>query len=201
MQVSDCLSQKEMAAIGSVVAESAQLEMNLDSGIRYLTKLKREQYYILVGTRMLGAKIAIYKDLGLLKLKSKQKQKKFTKIMDKLAVLNSERASVVHGIWMPAGGVTSELVDAMFSGRLKRSDMPPGMAIHKKGRGKFFKIESTHLETLAQELTDGIHDLVRFWNPKGYKQLEMKVEAEAAISKAKRAASETVAANAGNQKL
>jgi hypothetical protein len=179
MQVRDFLSQQEMAAIGSVVAES-QLENNLDSGIRYLTKLSTDQYDIVVGTRMLGAKIVIFKELGLLKLKSKKKRKEFSLIMDRLAELNSERAIVVHGIWMPAGGVTADLVDGMFSGRLKRKDMPPGMAIHKKGRARYFKFESKHLETLAQELTDGIHDLAKFWDPKWYKETEKKTAAAAA---------------------
>jgi len=187
MMTKDFLSQKEMAAIGSVVAESAQLEASLDWLILKLTKLSLAQYEIVVGSRMLGAKISLFKDLGLLKLKSKKRQKAFSKIMDKFSSLNAERVIVVHGLWRPAGGVTSAMLEEMMSGRLKAVDLPPGEAIHRKGRGKFLKVQSQRLNDLAKGFTEGMHDLTKFWEPKWYKERELALEKTKALRKANQA--------------
>jgi hypothetical protein len=198
MMVKDFLSQKEMAAIGSVVAESANLERCLDGYIMKISRLNRAQYDVLVGGKMLGAKIAIFKDLGLLKIKSKKKQKGFSKTMDSLSLRNAERVVAIHGIWAPAGGITSELVEGMFSGKLKPNHLPPGVAIHRKGRGKWFKMEAKHLEDLAQEIVDGMGELTKFWDPKWYRETEKAIEEAAAIRKAKRAALQEQGTRDGN---
>jgi hypothetical protein len=175
LRVNDFLTQSEMAAIGSVVAESAQLENVLEGFIIGMTKLSQAQYDILVGARMMGAKIAIVKDLGLLKLKSEKRKKAFTKVMDKLARLNVDRVGVVHGLWRPEGGVTFELVDGAMSGRITRDQVPPGIAYHRKGRGKWFKMEAKDLDGLAQELTDSISELIKVWDPRYFRQMEKEI--------------------------
>lgn len=190
MMVKDFLSQKEMAAIGSVVAESAQLERSLDGHIMKITKLHQAQYEVLMGGKMLGAKIAVFKELGLLKIKSEKRRKAFIKIMDNFTHLSSERVVAVHGRWIPTGGVTSELVEGMFSGRLKPGHLPPGIAIHKRGKDKWFKLEAKHLDDLAEELVDGMMRLTKFWDPKWYRETEKAIEEAAAIRRAKRAATE-----------
>jgi len=184
MMVKDFLSQKEMAAIGSVVAESAQFERSLDRFIMNITRLNRAQYDVLVGTRMLGAKIAIFKELGMAKLRSKKRQRQFTQIMDDFTQLNAERVVAVHGMWGPTGGVTNELIDAIFTGRINQSQMPPAVVIHRKGRGRYFKMEAKSLDEIAQGFSDGIHELAKFWDPKMYKRTEQAVEAQSAARKA-----------------
>jgi hypothetical protein len=184
LQVKDFLTEKEMAAIGSVVAESAHLENVLEAFIIQMTKLSQAQYDILIGAKMMGAKIAIVKDLGLLKLKSEKRRKAFTKVMDSLARLNADRVGVVHGLWRPEGGVTFELVDGAMTGRITRDQVPPGIAYHKKGK-KWFKMEAKDLDGLAQDLTDTISELIKVWDPRYFRQMEKEI-LERALERARR---------------
>lgn len=106
---------------------------------------------------MLGRKIDILKDLGKLKLKSKERKNKFAHIMGSLSSLNSDRVTIVHGAWSPPGG------------KMPLSWLATGIphnvnaeAIHRRyGKIKSFKAEKLDETTAA---IDACHDdLWNFW--------------------------------------
>jgi hypothetical protein len=159
---SDFLLSAEMSALGAVVAESAHLEDTLDRIIMGITHLKRRQYVALMSGRMFGAKLAILKELGLLKLRSKENKKAvFSELMDQLSALNGERTIAVHGLWGPTGGTLS-MLKARVSGKWTAANLPTGEAVHVKGK-KESKIKAERLTALATTIAEGRFKLFCFW--------------------------------------
>jgi hypothetical protein len=151
------LNFKQRAALGAVVSECATLESTLDMMISAMTKLGEVELDILIGGAMLGRKIDILKDLGILKLKSKKKKNKFAHIMGSLSSLNSDRVTIVHGAWSPPGG------------KMPLSWLATGIpqsvnaeAVHRKyGKTKTFKAEK--LDETAAAIDTCHSDLWNFW--------------------------------------
>lgn len=100
------MTDKDLAALGSVVAESAHLESTLDLIILLITRMGESEYEVFMRGKMIGAKLEIVKELGVLKLRSKKRQRAWMQLIDGLKSLNSDRVIAVHGLWGPAGGYT-----------------------------------------------------------------------------------------------
>jgi hypothetical protein len=150
-----------------VVSGSAQLEDTIDLLIQSLAKLREQQFEVLVGGKMIGNKLNILKDLGLLKLKSQKKQQAFTDLINNLSALNAERNTAVHGRWGPEGGMTFSMLASLLEGKALNK---LGEATHKKGRGKVLKLKSQRLDDLALRIDQGCHDLYGFWKDNWLKQ-------------------------------
>ena len=152
------LTPEQRAALGSIVAESASLEATLDVIICSLTGLSEAQFRILAGSQMFGRKLELAKDLALLKLKSKAKISRLTDLFSRLASLNSERNTVVHGTWgTKEGGVRLSWLTSM--------QQPPAQDVHavlKKRGPKLQTVSSTKLEQIATKLSDAHSELFNF---------------------------------------
>jgi hypothetical protein len=162
IMASGFLISAEMAALGAVVVESAHLEDTLDRIIMGITHLKRQQYIAMMGGRMIGAKLGILKELGLLKLRSKEnRQRAFGALMDQLSALNGERTIAVHGLWAPTGG-TLLILRERVSEKWPVEILPTGEAVHMKGKKKT-KIKAERLAALATTIAGGRFNLFCFW--------------------------------------
>jgi hypothetical protein len=150
------LTDDERAALGSVVVESANLEATVDLVLLHLTNLTHTAYEVLMGGRMLGAKLDALRVIGLAKLRSKKRKKAFTAIMDNLAHLNSQRTIAVHGIWGPdeGGGVALNQLLGFALGKR------PGQATasHRKG-----VLKAAKLGSLSKKLNEGNSALFAYW--------------------------------------
>jgi hypothetical protein len=147
------LTDAERAALGSVVAESANLESSVDFILLHLTNLTHTAYDAMMGGKMLGAKLDVLKAIGLAKLRSKKRKKTFNDLMGKLTSLNGQRTIAVHGIWGPEGhNALRWLVDIAQGKKL------PAAAKHKKGI-----LQAAKLETLAKKLSEENSALWSYW--------------------------------------
>jgi hypothetical protein len=145
------LSKEQQAALGVVVGEFARLDGTLDMLIGHLAGLGGPQYAVLMRGKMLGAKLEIFKEIGLLKLKSKSKKAVFTALLEELANLNGERTVAVHGLWQPKGGFTLAMLVRGF-------DTKESEAVHKKG-----KLSAQRLSDIVENLDSAHTRLFTFW--------------------------------------
>ena len=127
------LAKEQLAALGEIAAESAQLEATVDLMIQIALKINIAEFDALVSGRMLGAKVDVLKTCGLSRLPGKRKKSRrhqFTVLMDHIKHLLSKRAVAIHGIWEPEGGMNLGNLMAGWAG-----DLQPGKAEakHKKG--------------------------------------------------------------------
>lgn len=100
MQSRRVLTEKQLAAIGSVAVESSYLESLIEGLIGQLSGLRPEVLKVFSGNAaMMGGKIEILGKLGTLKLRSKKRKHEWAKIISELKEANTERAIAIHGIW------------------------------------------------------------------------------------------------------
>lgn len=95
------LEQEELASLGSVAAESAYLESTVDEGIKVIANLSDAQYEIFTAKTMLGTKLEMLHALGDLRIRAKNRKRRFGAIISKLKHLNQERSLAIHGLWEP----------------------------------------------------------------------------------------------------
>jgi hypothetical protein len=150
------LKPEQLAALGSVVAESTYLESLVDSMIGYLAKLTDKQRNILLNKAMLNAKLEILAELGAMRLKSTRRKKVFSKIISELKSNNSERIIAVHGVWTPvltrpAPTAPTRLADLL-------APMGEAEATHSRGS----KMTAGNLDKLAEKISKGFWDLSEF---------------------------------------
>ncbi len=147
------LTTEQLAALGEIAVESAQLENTVELMIQVVLKIGPEEFEELIKGRMLGAKVDVLKVCGQAKLAGKKQKKRrgrFTAIIDHIKFLISQRAIAIHGLWGPEGGKLGDLI-AMMSGQWE-----PGTAEakHKKGAMK-----SAQVQKLADEFHQANSDL------------------------------------------
>ena len=148
------LTDDERAALGSVVVESADLESRVDLILLHLTNLNYTAYEVLMGGRMLGAKLEALKIIGLAKLRSEKRKRAFAAIMGNLTSLNSQRTIAVHGSWGPEDGVPlNQLIEIAIG---KRPVV--ATASHKKG-----VLKAAKLDLLSKKLSEGNKALYAYW--------------------------------------
>jgi hypothetical protein len=162
LKVGNYISTEELAALGAVVAESAHLEAMIDRMLVEITRLKQAEYDLLVSGAMLGRKVELLRDLGLLKWKSKRKGEAFRAVINQVSEVNGKRATAVHGLWEPVGGMTVEIMTTIILRGLKPSSIPQRQAIHKK-RGKVVTLDAEELMGLADAILLAKRDLAQFW--------------------------------------
>lgn len=147
------LSQEQLAALGTVVAESTYLETFVDLMIGALTGLKEDKRRLLLDKAMLQAKLEILAELGAMKLKSKRRKKTFAKLIAELKANNAERVTAVHGIWLP--NITADALPEQL-----KQLLTPGSAVARHPRGP--RMSATTLTKLAEKISNGKWDLVDF---------------------------------------
>jgi len=96
--VRDC-DEKLLAAIGSIVLESAYLEATITQLLNLLAQLDEQTSRVFISKRvMLDRKMQIVRELAEFRLPPDQ-CKKLKEIIDRLTKTNSARTLAVHGIW------------------------------------------------------------------------------------------------------
>jgi hypothetical protein len=144
--------EKLLAAIGSVAVESAYLERDIEALLYALTKLDRETGFPIIEKGMIDGKIGLLRAIAEPKLKKRRKwQRKFLDIISRLKITNSDRTTVIHGVWMPA------LVIVTLADDFSTESITTG----KKGvsrRGKPGKSGAEMDETRAVQVASAISD-------------------------------------------
>jgi hypothetical protein len=136
------LTKEQLAALGAITLESAQLEQTIDFVIRACMEDFEVLIEDLTKNRMLGQKIDLLKMCGQGKLRGKRRKKilkEFTGLMDHCKLLVSRRAIVVHGSWQPEGGMKMNDMIQIMMGKWKPR---AAEAKHKKGLMKAEKLEA-----------------------------------------------------------
>ena len=93
------LTEKQLAAIGSVAVESANLEHLLDLILCRLFRLTSQEAMSVFDKAMLQRKIELVSDFGKRRLRSNKRRREFDQIMVDVNNLNGSRISLIHGIW------------------------------------------------------------------------------------------------------
>ncbi len=172
------LSERERAALGSVVGTFAGLEQDVDVFICAVTELSFDQYRLLLGDRMLAWKLEKLKDMGTSKLRSAAKRRDFGELVDRISSLNGERVAAVHGVWRPEGGFTLAFIAGLGAPK-------PAEAIHTRRSGKEQRIRGERLEHLARDTENARGALLQFLNrnwilPRGRRSVRAKARRQAA---------------------
>lgn len=170
------LKPDQLAALGSVVAESTYLESLVDSMIGHLARLTESQRNIILKRAMLHVKLEVLRELGDLKLKSAPRKSDFLKLISRLMAHNDERVTAVHGVWTP-------IVREWRPG-FKLSDflVPSGDAEARHSRGT---ITASRLDKLAEKISNGFWDLSDF-NTKVWLRTSARKKVVRALMKSRR---------------
>jgi|SRR6267142_5160817 len=151
------LTKEQLAALGAIVIESAEMESTVDFMINLLLEAVAEIIEELTRNKMLGANIDLLKTCGLAKINGKnrkQRQQEFTRLMNHCKLLTSQRAIAIHGTWQPEGGMKLNDLMQMMMGKWERRDAE---AKHKKGQMK-----AERLEALADDFNKIDEELRKF---------------------------------------
>ena len=151
------LTSEQLSALGSIVAESASLESNLNLMIARLARLSEAQLNILLGDQMLGRKLDIVKAAALLKLKSNRGKKRFIHLVDRVALLSRDRNTVVHGTW---GDQQGRLPTRWICARAP--DSAVYAVLHKRRGTKLRAFPAAQLKTLAKNMSEAHSELFSF---------------------------------------
>jgi hypothetical protein len=150
------LTVDQRAALGSLVAETTEMEGTVDVMIAIVTNLSTPQCAVLLEGRMISWKLEALKRLGLQKLKRKAQMKVFAHLVDSLSSLNSERNVAVHGLWQPQGGYTYALLAGI-------TPVGPSVAALKRRNAKSSTLlKADRLEQLAKGVRETHSDFFRF---------------------------------------
>jgi hypothetical protein len=98
------MSQKQKAALGSVVAGCTQLESTINLGIIIWSKLDQKLFNSLVRDLSFGNKLDLLEDTSATKFKSKKAKKRMESFVAEAKQINKLRNLSVHGEWSPPGG-------------------------------------------------------------------------------------------------
>jgi hypothetical protein len=100
----DLLTPYQLAALGSVVVESADLENKLNMMLQDLTGLSDAHLRIMNRGSMLQQKLEAVEKLGEQKFTAKSSKARLKNAITYLKQRNTERTIIVHGVWRPGGG-------------------------------------------------------------------------------------------------
>lgn len=148
-------TDEQLADIGRVVVESANLENIIDQIIASYSGTTPEACAILMSTQMLGGKIECLSRLVPPKLRTKQAKKDFGDLIKRIVKLNSRRTIAVHGQWKPRnGGPGIQFIGFM-------PPLQPSDAATKRKPNDTLTAEEVH--ELGTEIQRAHQDLWRFW--------------------------------------
>lgn len=154
MQALRYLTAAQRDALGCVVAESAAIEASVDTWLLHVSGLRSAHYALLTSGRMLSWKLSALKEIGVSRLRSQNRRRRFGALIDLLSSLNGERNIAVHGTWRPRGGHT--LATLFYPER-----WGPGEAVQARNGAT---IRAERLAPLAQAMESRCAELDRLCN-------------------------------------
>jgi len=153
------LTQAQLAAIGEIAVESAYLDGMVDFLIAQILNISEEKYYVVSNGVMLGTKLDILRNLGLIRLRSKKRKLEWENIVSQVKHLNSQRTIAIHGYWQSKHG--RKLSDLNKETWI----LPSGeaQAVHKRGKKKPSILDAQNLQKLAYDIHDNRNKLMIFY--------------------------------------
>jgi len=146
----------QLADIGRVVVESANLESIVEQMLADFIGGKAEILDILMGTQMLDRKLELLGRIAPLKLRSAKHRATLASLLDRCNSLNKLRRIAVHGVWKERGGVT--LSDFLA---FKPRPLEPSDAATRRNPNNVLTAE--RVKTLGTDIQQAHQDLWRFW--------------------------------------
>jgi len=139
--------EKLLMHIGSIAAESAYLERYTETLLYKLTRLNRDVGRPIIEAPMLGGKLDLLLEVGKARLKNRQKkQAEFRQLISRIKNANADRATAVHGIWIP--DISQGIIDSI------RNPRPIASKRGKPGKPDV-TLAADRAEKLAEEIYNG----------------------------------------------
>lgn len=155
--------EKLLAAIGSIVLESAYLERYIETMLYRLTRLSRPLGHPLIEKGMMDAKLEALKEICRSKLARRPKH--FAELSDIISDLrqnNTDRSIAVHGVWTPEVTYKPGLFgEAVFG--------PPRASKRKGHQGDAIMTAARAME-LAKDISDG-HSALHAFSKRTWRRL------------------------------
>ncbi|HTE14915.1 MAG TPA: hypothetical protein VK642_07535 [Burkholderiales bacterium] len=155
------LTKDQLAALGSIAAESTYLENLVDVVVSDVSGLNDEKLKIMIPSIMMQGKLEILKEFGLLKLKSKKLKINFSILIGELKHTNSERNQAIHGYWIDPQRGTGGLISSAMGNSIQ-SQIGDAVAIQLRHK-KTPALSSKRLEAIAVEIAATRTKLFKFW--------------------------------------
>ena len=149
-------TDEQLAAIGNVVVESANLELIVEQMLGDFIGAKPEICDILIGTQMLDRKIELLSRIAPLKPRSKRVKKELAALIERADKLNKLRKIAVHGTWAPRGKVSLSMLLLSRPPPLQPSDAATR-------RNPKSVLTAERLRDLGTDIQKAHQDLWRFW--------------------------------------
>jgi hypothetical protein len=102
-KITNLLSQDQLAALGEVAANSAELEWMLGFIVMWCLRLNGTQTRAIIGDALLGKRITVLETVGDENLPDQALKNEFKVIIERMKELSGNRNTVIHGTWGPKG--------------------------------------------------------------------------------------------------
>lgn len=155
-KITNLLSQQQLAALGEVAANSAELEWMLGFVLMWCLRLNGTQTRAIIGDAMLHRRITLLEVVGRENLPDRALKGEFGKLIKRMKELSSNRNTVIHGTWGAKGDHVSfeDSLDMQFGNKRPESIF----ADNPKNARKY---SAEELRQLADDLDSVRNDL---WN-------------------------------------
>jgi hypothetical protein len=155
-KITHLLSQEQLAALGEVAANSAELEWMLGFVLMWCLRLNGAQTRAIIGDAMLHRRITLLEVVGDESLPDLAVKGELKKLIERMKNLSSNRNTVIHGTWGAKGAHISfeDSLDMEFGNKRPESIF----ADNPKNARKY---SAEELRQLADDLDSVRNDL---WN-------------------------------------
>jgi len=145
--------EKLLAAIGSIAAESAYLERDIETMLYKLTKLPREIGQSIIEKPMMDAKTDLLRAVATAKLKRRPKKvQRLEELVSKIKHCNTDRVTAIHGIW------TRQITRSPSGGR----QFGPASATKRTKGGSERNLPASRAQKVALDISEAHWDLYDF---------------------------------------
>jgi hypothetical protein len=155
-KITHLLSQEQLAALGEVAANSAELEWMLGFVLMWCLRLNGTQTRAIIGDAMLHRRITLLEVVGDENLPDQAFKGELKKLIERMKDLSSNRNTVIHGTWGAKGAHVGfeDSLDMEFGNKRPESIF----ADNPKNARKY---SAEELRQLADDLDNVRNDL---WN-------------------------------------
>jgi hypothetical protein len=156
-KITHLLNKDQLAALGEVAANSAELEYMLAFVLMWCLRLNGKQTRALVSDAMLSKRITLLESIGKETISGRELKKEFKAIIQRVKDLSGHRNTVIHGTWGPKGSHISfeDGLDMEFG-----TKTPDGVIAENPKNAK--RYSAKEIRQLADELHQARIDLWDF---------------------------------------
>jgi hypothetical protein len=123
VQISNLLSQEQLAALGEIAANSAELEVMAGWVLMYILKVNHAQLNVILGEVPLTKRLVMLEELGGDALEEQALKDEFKNIVDSMRKSVQDRNTVIHGSWDAKGDHLSfeDSIDIYYGNKAPQS--------------------------------------------------------------------------------